>query len=71
MMQRTLAIAAALSLAFPAIPALAQERLEEEIVSPVAEPKEDCEALRERLKSKRDDDVLNPMDLRELRDAGC
>ena len=45
--------------------------LEKDIVSSEAEAQEDCEALRESLASQRDDGLLNPQDMRELRDKGC
>ena len=52
-------------------PALAQDTPDTGIVSPVAEAEEDCEALRESLEARRDDNVLAPRDLKELRDKGC
>lgn len=51
--------------------ALAQEALNEDIVSGTAEAQEDCEALRESLEAQRDDNVLTPRDMREMRDKGC
>ena len=69
---RTLPLIAALAIALPhAGTAMADGKLNRDIVSPVAEPAEDCEALRESLEAQRDDNVLNAADLRELRDAGC
>ena len=69
---RVLPLIAALAIATPFVGgAVADERLNRDIVSPVAEPAEDCEALRESLEAQRDDNVLNAADLRELRDAGC
>ena len=69
-------LATALALAASTLSATAAEHedadgLAEEIVSPVAEGEEDCEALRESLRRQRDDNRLNPGDLRELRDKGC
>ena len=64
---------AAIALAAPllVVPAVAQERLEEDISSPVPEAKEDCEALADSLRDQRDDGVLNAQDQRELRSKGC
>ena len=59
----------AMILAASLSPALAD--LEVDIDSAVPEAQEDCEALRESLASRRDDNVLNPQDLQELRDKGC
>ena len=71
-MRRTIPLLAAVALAAPfSLPALADDRLTEDIISPRAEPAEDCEALKERLEARRDDNVLNASDLREMRDAGC
>ena len=74
-MIRTIATTAfaALALATPATlaTALAEDRLNTKIVSPVPEAQEDCEALRDKLASLRDDNILTPRDHRELRDKGC
>ena len=37
----------------------------------VAEPREDCAAMRESLAARRDDNILIPRDDRELRENGC
>lgn len=62
---------APLLLAAPTTPALADGQLNRDIQSVQPEAQEDCEALRESLESQRDDNILNPADMRELRDAGC
>ena len=66
-------ILSAILLAMPllAAPALAESHLEGEVVSPVPEAEEDCDALRDSLASQRDDGILNVADRRELRDRGC
>lgn len=47
------------------------EDLNRDIVSSAPEAQENCEDLRERLEARRDDRILNPQDIQELRDAGC
>ena len=42
-----------------------------DIVSPVAEANEDCDALRHTLRRQRDSNTLSTRDFRELRRAGC
>ena len=70
-MTTKIAFAALLALAMPALPAVAQDRLNTDIVSPVPEGQEDCEALREKLEAQRDDNRLNSQDLQELDSKGC
>ena len=41
------------------------------IDSAVPEAQADCEALAESLRSRRDDNILNPAGQRELREKGC
>ena len=47
------------------------DRLDDEIVTATPEGQEDCEALRESLRSQRDDNRLIPADFQELRRSGC
>ena len=64
-------LASVLLAAVPALPALAQDQPNTDIVSPVPEAQEDCEALRDDLRAQRDDNILNAQDLQDLRDKGC
>ena len=75
-MRRILPFLAAFAIAVPmssasSTPAFADGNLAEDIVSPRAESNEDCEAMRESLEARRDDNVLNAQDMQELRNAGC
>ena len=51
--------------------ALDGDRLNRDISSPVAESREDCEALRDSLRSQDDRGLLDAQDRFELRRAGC
>ena len=70
-MKISTALLAAPLLLASALPAVAQDAPSEDIMSPVPEAQEDCEALAERLRAQRDDNALNARDLREMRDKGC
>ena len=45
--------------------------LNQDIVSPVPEAQEDCEALERALRESHNDETLTRSDRRELRDKGC
>lgn len=47
------------------------DRLNRDIVSPVPEALEDCEALRDALRARDDRGLLDARDRFELRKAGC
>ena len=68
---RTMLCAAAAVTLSLSSPVLADERLEGDIDSATAEPREDCEALRETMERREDDNRLDPRDARELRERGC
>ena len=63
--------AAFLSAPLLTAPVLAQDTPSTDIVSPVPEALEDCDALAESLRARRDDNVLNAQDMQEMRDKGC
>ena len=62
---------AAMLAAVPALPALAEDKPNTDIVSSAPEGSESCDDLKDSLEAKREDNILTPADLREMRDKGC
>ena len=63
--------AAGLALLLGSPLAFAQDKPEGPVDSATPEAQEDCEALREAMERRDDDNVLDPRDEEELRERGC